>query len=129
MSLLLDTHALHWLATGDERLSPGAKSAISASVGDLWVSSISALELALHETRGKLTFPVPFPKWWQGVLDHHGIRDLPVDWRIAADAPFVGVPHKDPFDRLIVATALRQRMKLVTKDENIHQCPGLECVW
>lgn len=129
MSILLDTHAIHWLGMGDPRLSSGAKTAIRSNPGKLFVSAISALELSRHAVLGRIEFPEEVGDWWEEVLNHHGVQEVAVDGRIASDAPTMTLPHKDPFDRIIVATARRHALTLVTCDGQIRRSLVVPCVW
>ena len=133
--LLLDTHALHWLATGDARLSAVARAAISAHIGNLYVSSISALELALlahhRNPARRINFKMPVRKWFEGALAWHGVQDIPVRSSLCAEAPSLKLLQADPYDRLIVATALEGGMDLCTKDgpTTMSGVTGLKVIW
>ena len=61
-------------------------------------------------------------------LEAGGITLLPVTWRDSASAVSLPLPHKDPFDRILAATALSRGLIMLTADANLRRCPGLECV-
>ena len=127
--LLLDTCSLLWLAAGSSALSKRAGEAIVLQRSNLWVSAISGLEIGIKYKRKRLGLPLPPRKWVPQVLEHHGIRSLPLDLDVclrAADLPDI---HNDPFDRLIVATALVCGMSIVTPDATLQAYPGVTTVW
>lgn len=132
MSLLLDTCTLFWLSSDQDRLSKTSKEALVEYSGDLFVSAISALECATKVASGKLLLPAS-PQganlWFRKVLDQHGITQVPVNFQIAGHAGELPLRHKDPFDRLIVATAWEYRMTVVTPDHMIRQYSEIKCLW
>lgn len=85
------------------------------------------MELAFHVRDGRTSFATTVADLAR-VLEDGGVTILPVPWREFAAAVPVPVPHRDPFDRILVATALARDLTLLTADENIHRCPGLRCV-
>jgi PIN domain nuclease of toxin-antitoxin system len=123
--LLLDTHILVWLATGSERLPVAARQAIAAAPESLFVSAISAFELALKCRHGELELPLPVQAWWERVLAQHGICELPVTARVAMASVDVDLPHRDPADRIIAATAIDAGLQVVTVDAKLAECRGL----
>jgi PIN domain nuclease of toxin-antitoxin system len=127
--LLLDTHALVWLASDPKKLSAPAKRAIRQHADQLYVSSISALEIAILVKRNRLSLPIPPEEYIGRALTQHGIRELPVDYRVAvasADLPDI---HLDPFDRMIIATAQLNRMTILSMDRIISKYPGVKVIW
>ncbi len=119
--LILDTHAWIWSAEGTpERLGPRALTTVeqAARDGTLAVSAISVWELAMLVKRGRLRLASAVGSWIEASLRPPGVRIIPVGTPIALDS--VQLPdfdhHRDPADRLIVATARRHGM-LLTCDQ------------
>jgi PIN domain nuclease of toxin-antitoxin system len=77
--LLLDTHALVWLASDREQLTENGQAAIRRSAGRLFMSAISSLEIALLVKRNRLELPLPPEQFLAGWLRHHGITEISVD--------------------------------------------------
>jgi len=130
--IVLDTHALIWWVDGSCELSKAAASAIehAQAQGGVIVSSITAWEIAMLVDRGRLTLTMDLPSWLSTVSRVSGIRFTPVDNPIAVGS--VNLPgefHKDPADRIIVATARRFSAPLVTHDRRIRSYPHLKTVW
>ena len=116
MRLLLDTHALLWWFTDDERLSRTAHEAISNTEKQIYVSAASAWEIATKQRIGKLhSVPeatVRFPE----LVIADGFLHLPVNYLHGLRAGSYRVSHRDPFDRMLAAQSELERMTLVTKD-------------
>ena len=127
--LLLDTHALIWLATDLDQLTETAKSAIRFHSAELHVSAITALEIGLLTQCGKLSWGDDPQALYRRAIEHHCIKELPVDsdiaWR-SAQLPFI---HRDPFDRIIIATAKKHGMTILTKDRIIPTYPRVKAIW
>jgi PIN domain nuclease of toxin-antitoxin system len=115
-TVVLDTCALLWLAAEPERLSQRAREVLSEPASELAVSAISAWEIAVKTSRGKLELPTAAPLWWDAVLARYGLRELPVTAAIAMAAVAEALPHNDPADRIIVATARHSNARLLTGD-------------
>lgn len=126
--LVLDTHVWIWAAEGmAERLHAGAATAIeeAARTSTLAVSAISVWELAMLVKRGRLTLATAVSSWVEASLRPPGVRIIPVGTALALDS--VQLPdfdhHKDPADRLIIATA-RKYGTLLTCDESLLDWAG-----
>ena len=113
--MLLDTCALLWLAEGGKRLSEAARDRIE-NAPVVYVSAISAFEIAAKYRSGKLRLPVPPAEWFQGTLDHHGLAVQPLDWDVCVAAVELPPVHRDPCDRFIIATAKKCHLPVVTGD-------------
>ncbi|MGK5113297.1 MULTISPECIES: type II toxin-antitoxin system VapC family toxin [unclassified Geodermatophilus] len=112
MTLLLDTHVLLWWLAGDARLTPAMAEAIRDPRMSVAVSAASAWEMAIKAARGKLTIPDGLPE----ELERQGFDTLPItveDGLVAGALPRL---HDDPFDRMLIAQAVRHRLVLVTAD-------------
>ena len=128
MKLLLDTCALLWLVLEPQRLSATARAALAQRGNTLSASAFSALEIAIKFQKQRLTLPSDPTTWFPAVLVAYGIDEVPVTAEIALRAPLVNLPHGDPADRVIVATALVHGMVVVTGDAHILACPDITVV-
>lgn len=117
--MLLDTCALLWLPTGSKKLSTEARRKID-SAPVVYVSAISAFEIASKKQKGKLNLPLPAAEWFHGVTDHHGLTVLPLDLEICVRAATLPPIHEDPCDRFIIATAKLHELAVVTLDERFE---------
>ncbi len=122
MKLLLDTHVLIWLAEGDEQLPESSVRAIddAAQANGLVVSPISFWECAMLAARGRVSLSQSVLRWRQRILDAGPIDELPMTGEIAIESVLLpdGL-HKDPADRLLVATARTHGLVLGTRDARL----------
>jgi PIN domain nuclease of toxin-antitoxin system len=126
--LLLDTHAVLWFDAGDERLSGPARALMEDPANEVFISHVSAWELAFKLSLGKLTLRVPYPELFPGVLVANGFLSLQPrfeHYQAPVDLPF---HHRDPFDRLLVAQAKAEGLMLVTCDTNLARY-GISLAW
>ena len=127
--LLLDTCTLLWHAGDSRKLSGTARSLIHARAHPIFVSSFSAFEIGTKSRKGKLDLPLSAEEWFRQALDYYELRDLPVDWRIAAAATALPPLHNDPADRIIIATAKLRELTIVTPDNLIAGYPDVTVAW
>jgi PIN domain nuclease of toxin-antitoxin system len=130
--ILLDTHVLIWWANGDlDRLSAPAKSAIDAAgPGELAISAISTWEIAMLVAHGRLILAADVSQWIGRVGQLPAIRFVPIDNDIALESVALPPPfHKDPADRMIVATARRLGSPLVTANDKIQHYAHVRTIW
>lgn len=127
--ILLDTCAVLWLAGEQDRLSPKAREAIRRHSGAVYVSAATALEVGLKVRRGALELQVDPASWYARVLRVHSLKEIPITGEIAARAAMLPGIHKDPCDRLIIASALQGKMTILSADTIIPQYPGVEVLW
>ena len=123
--IVLDTHALVWLRTGDDRLGPNSRRTVDDALGDeqLAVSAMTFWEVAMLRSKGRLNFPEDVGRWRQELLGQ-GLTEITVDGKIGIHANALPGFHADPADRIIVATALTGRHLIVTADEHILRWRG-----
>ena len=129
MKLLLDTCVLLWMVGEPSRISGRAREHLTQPGAELYISSISAFEIAVKYRKGKLALPLPPRRWFREAMKSYGIEELPITSEVALLAPEVAVPHSDPCDRMIVATAQLADLPLVTPDPDIHGCKDITLIW
>jgi PIN domain nuclease of toxin-antitoxin system len=127
--LLLDTCTLLWLAADQSKLSRTAKDLIREQADSLFLSAISAFEIAVKNRRGALRLPKDSETWIALAMQHHGISEVPLTCRICTLAAELPPLHNDPCDRFIVATAKVEGLSIVTPDPLIHAYPEIDVRW
>lgn len=115
MRLLLDTQAFLWFMAGDVRLSRPARRAIEREATALLLSAASVWEMAIKASLGRLTLPGSAAEYTRSKLDS-GLEMLPIDWSHAAAVETLPVHHRDPFDRLLIAQAQLEGLRIVSGD-------------
>jgi PIN domain nuclease of toxin-antitoxin system len=119
-SMILDTCALLWLASGSKKLSRSALKEINAAPV-VYVSAISGFEIAIKAAKGKLKLPNPPHEWFEKVVEHHGLTMLPLALDVCITAAGLPPIHDDPCDRFIIAAARLHDLTVVTADEQFEQ--------
>lgn len=131
--IVLDTHVLLWWVSGDTaRLSAIAAQAIEQELagGRIVISSFSVWELAMLVERGRIALSMDVETWLSVVGRIEAVRFVPVDNEISfRSVTLPGVFHKDPADRIIVATARKLAAPLITADEKILAYPHVRTLW
>ena len=121
-SLLLDTHAFIWLMEGDDILSKTGREALQNAARDhcLYLAAISVWEIAMLESKGRLSFKMPLPHWINKATSLPFLKVVDLTPEIALEScQLPGVFHGDPADRMIVATARLLTVPIVTRDQKI----------
>ena len=128
--IVLDTHALLWWAVDPGKLSRLARAKL-AQVDDkgAFVSSISVWELGIKIKRGQLELGIGLREFVTRLERSSPIEIVPVDSAIWLASLDLDWDHRDPADRVIVATALSKGVPLLTKDLVVRSWGGVECVW
>ena len=127
MKLLLDTHVWLWSLTDPDRLGRRAKSALGRS-RDLWLSPVSVWELLVLAERGRVRLDDEPRRWVREALKQSPLQEAPFVTEVAFQSREMALPHQDPADRFIVATALVYELTLMTADEvliDARPCPIL----
>jgi PIN domain nuclease of toxin-antitoxin system len=127
--VLLDTCTLLWLAADQSKLTRSGQALLRANAEALWISAISAFELAVKHRKHKLTLPLSPREWYSQALAFHGVKEIPVTGRIAARSVELPERHNDPCDRIIIATALEQGMTILTPDHLVAQYEEAQTAW
>ena len=130
--IVLDTHALIWWVGGIKRLSKQAGQLVEEEKkrGEVMISVISVWEAAILIKKGKLKLTMNLTEWVESLEKSFYVKIMPIDSWIAIES--VNLPgefHKDPADRMIVATARQLGVKLVSKDKKILNYKHVQAVW
>ena len=128
MRLLLDTHALFWFFEGNIRLPPVAREAISDGESTVYVSAVSAIEITLKYRSGKLPEAAELAVNFVSLMSDFAFSPLPISLRHAQLAGLLPIPHKDPFDRLLIAQAQTEGLTLVS-NQAIFDSFGVIRLW
>ncbi len=126
MRILLDTHVWLWSQQSQEHFGPEARSMILNEDNALFVSSISSLEIARLVWRERLTLAGQLRTWVSETLNKLKAETIPVTHEIALAAyELPGEFHRDPANRILVATAVVHNLTLMTADNRILEYPHL----
>ncbi|MUL48646.1 type II toxin-antitoxin system VapC family toxin [Mycobacterium sp. CBMA293] len=126
---LLDTHVLLWLLTEPARLSDAAQRLLGDSSNQLYVSAASAWEIATKNRLGKLPLADSITMSFQQHLRRAAVETIDISPDHAILGGAIGWVHRDPFDRVIAATAMVEGIALVSSDPVFDGLNGLRVVW
>jgi PIN domain nuclease of toxin-antitoxin system len=124
LRLLLDTHILLWAATDPEQLRSEAVAVLEDESNEVFVSVVTAWEIAIKQSIAKLDLPRPAEQWVPEVLRRSRFEVLDLDLSAALRVRRLPWHHRDPFDRLLVAQAIEGKYTLVTRDEVLRRYGG-----
>jgi PIN domain nuclease of toxin-antitoxin system len=124
--IVLDTHIWIWLVNGNLDRFPASWLPQIEESDRLGVSPLSCYEIALAQQRGRLELDCTAQEWIRQALSLGKIDLLPITDNIAVQAVRLSPVHKDPFDRLIIATALAYNAQLASVDRYFREYPELE---
>jgi PIN domain nuclease of toxin-antitoxin system len=121
--LLLDTHIALWLDSGDDRLQPSTRGLVDGcwrDGGTILLSAVTAWEIALLVDAGRIDLDLPVAAWVERFLQRPGVEPVPLSYRAASRSyQLHRLEHRDPADRLLIATAIELDCPLVTYDKRI----------
>jgi len=120
MSFLLDTHVWIWSEEAPEMIGPGCRALLEDLENSLFVSTVSSLEISRLRAAGTVSLTGSLTSWIEDTLDALSCMTIPISHEIAATAyELPGSFHKDPADRVLLATALIHDLELMTADTPI----------
>ena len=128
MRVLLDTATFLWAASDAPEFKENAREIFADPENDIYLSSVSAWEIAVKYALGKLPLPEPPRRFVPLQRKQHGIEPLPLDEEAALHLSRLPLLHKDPFDRMLVCQAVVNHLVILTPDELIHQYP-VRTIW
>jgi PIN domain nuclease of toxin-antitoxin system len=123
VKLLLDTHVLLWAALQPDRLPPSIRTLLSSASNEPLFSPASLWEVAIKSDLGRDAFRIDPRLLWRGLLDN-GYAELAITGLHALAVGGLPPPHKDPFDRILVAQALVEGITLLTADPLVARYPA-----
>ena len=128
MRVLLDTHTLLWWLDGDRRLSRRARTVIADDDNSVLVSAASAWEISTKVRLGKLPGAIEVAAELPAILLQQNFEPLPITIVHALRAGNLPGPHRDPFDRMLIAQAQDEDVALVS-NERLFDAYGVRRVW
>lgn len=127
--ILLDTCALIWL-NDDRRIFPRrALDMIERNSDALAVSPISFMEIGIKAQRKSFNIPCSLESWSDNICELYSLTVIPISKKITVEAAILPEIHKDPFDRLIIATAIINKLDIVTADKVFRKYNGIKVIW
>jgi PIN domain nuclease of toxin-antitoxin system len=127
MKALLDTHAFLWAISGDEKLSQRA-GRIFTGPSDLWLSIASIWEILIKVQVGKIPLPIPAGPYILKKMVENKIETLPVSLDHVLRIESLPLLHSDPFDRMLIAQSLEEKLPLVTADR-VFAAYQVDVIW
>ena len=118
MQLLLDTHAFLWWLAGDDALSSAAKMAIADEDNGIFISAASSWEITTKHRIGKLPGVAAIVADLEKAITDQGFIGLPISLRHGQVAGALPGPHRDPFDRMLIAQAMLENLVLVSNERS-----------
>ncbi len=128
MRVLVDTHALLWAITADDRLSKRAHSVLASFANEVFVSAATAWEITTKHRLGKLPSADGLVADFDRIVQELGFRALPISLEHAQRAGSLPGAHRDPFDRMLIAQAQSENLPLVS-NERIFDIYGIKRIW
>lgn len=123
MRLLLDTSTFLWVISDAPELSPQARELFVDPENEIYLSSVSAWEIAIKYGLGRLPLPEPPDRFVPTQRKQHGIDLLQLDEEAALHLTRLPLLHKDPFDRMLVCQAIIHNLVMLTPDDLVTQYP------
>ncbi len=128
MRLLADTCTFLWMAEDSSRLSDTSRKLLADPDNEVFVSAISAWEIALKQGLGKLILSEPALSWVPKYRLAHQLQELPLDEVSALQLMRLPALHRDPFDRMLVCQAIAHGLAIVSPDPLIAQY-SIRAIW
>lgn len=123
MKLLLDTATFLWLVAEPERLPDEVREACVDPANDVYLSAVSAWEIAVKHAIGRLPLPEPAERFVPKERERHAIESLALDEDSTLQLPRLPALHRDPFDRMLICQAITHGLVLATPDAEIARYP------
>ena len=125
MKLLLDTHIWLWSIGEPQRLSRRVAKELDDRENQLWLSPVSIWEAMLLCRKGRLKMADDFAIWLDDALNTVPLNEAPMSFEVARTLPVISLPHADPADLFLAASAKAFGLTLVTSDRNLLRAQGI----
>lgn len=124
-AFLLDTHIWWWYLTGSDQLGRGLHRQINQAADDCWLSPISIWELEMLSKRKRIRIPGVFRKWVEEALAKFPLGEATLTKEVALVSGEIELPHRDPADHFLAASALVYGLLLMTMDQRLTKAKWL----
>jgi PIN domain nuclease of toxin-antitoxin system len=124
LKYLLDTQIWLWLALEPQRLRREVADCLADPDNELWLSPVSVWEVLLLAEKGRIEIGEP-AAWVRKALEGQRFREARLSYEIAIESRLLDVPHQDPADRFIAATAVVHGLTLITSDQHLIACKAV----
>ena len=128
MRYLLDTHTFLWMAGDPTNLSQSVRGIVLEKNNKLHLSAASAWEIALLQQINRVELPDEPQRFIPEAMQRLNVLPLPIGFSTAISAAMLPLIHRDPFDRIIIAEAIKEKMTILTKDNKFSDY-GVESLW
>ena len=124
MKLLLDTHVILWSAAEPEKLPSKIAEELEKELNELWFSPISVWEILLLAEKGRVVIKADHEKSIRKMFKKLPFREAVINQEVAIQSRKINLPHQDPADRFLAATAIVYELTLVTADRRLIDAKG-----
>ena len=125
---LLDTHAFLWMAADPDQLSRRVRKIVRNKNNRLYLSAASGWEIALLEKLNRIKLPDEPQRFIPEAIQRLSVLPIPIGFSTAITAAMLPLIHRDPFDRIIIAEAEKEKMIVITKDKKFVEY-GIQSLW
>ena len=126
MNYLLDTHILIWALLEPSKLSDNIIVTLEDPDNMLWISPISLWEIFILVEKKRIKLDVDPEAWIREITSQVPIKEAALNHEVAIESRKIDLPHQDPADRFIAATAVVYDLTLLTADKRLQECPQLQ---
>ena len=121
MKVLIDTQVFLWGLQGEHRISPRVRTLLPEA--EVWISVVSLWEIVVKKQIGKLELPTPTVEYLKEKLKENGVSVLPLTFDHVRRVEDLVLHHRDPFDRILIAQSIEERLPIITADPAFSKYP------
>ncbi|MBN1847842.1 MAG: type II toxin-antitoxin system VapC family toxin [Deltaproteobacteria bacterium] len=125
---LLDTHTFLWMVADPDALSPGVSKIVSERSNTLFLSAASGWEIALLRQLNRLELPDDPRRFIPEAMQNFSVQPLSIGFQTGISSASLPLIHRDPFDRIIIAEAIKEKLIVLTKDRVFREY-GVRTMW